>query len=263
MRVPERFVAVDWSGARSESSQRKHIWLAEDSPHGFRAEKGRTREQLCEHIIKEFEDQSAVIGFDFAFSFPDSFFAAHGLRTVEELWSLSEGCGEAWLCQCPQPFWGRPGKKRPATHETEGFRGTDREININGIAPKSPLQIGGAGAVGTGSIRGMPILRRLRDAGFSIWPFDVPSLPMVVEIYPRLLTGPIKKSQTAARVEYLHKAEWARLPSEIRRAAGGSEDAFDAVVSAVRMRHDAKRFTRLSEQTDQRVLREGRIWIPG
>ena len=55
------------------------------------------------------------------------------------------------------------------------------------------FQIGGAGAVGTGSIRGMPHLLTLADSGFTIWPFVSGGLPTVVEIYPRALTGPVNK----------------------------------------------------------------------
>lgn len=53
------------------------------------------------------------------------------------------------------------------------LRRTDRERPaVGGIRPTSGFQIGGAGAVGTGAVRGMPMLARLRAAGFAIWPFD-------------------------------------------------------------------------------------------
>lgn len=82
----------------------------------------------------------------------------------------------------------------------DDLRRTDREAPaIGGIRPKSVFQIGGAGAVGTGSLRGMPILKRLRDAGFAVWPFDAPRWPCVVEIYPRLLTGAVNKGSAGAR----------------------------------------------------------------
>ena len=47
-------------------------------------------------------------------------------------------------------------------------------------------------------------LRELQDAGFSVWPFDPPRLPLVVEIYPRWLTGPVNDvpGSSAGRARY-------------------------------------------------------------
>jgi hypothetical protein len=49
----------------------------------------------------------------------------------------------------------------------------------------------------------MPYLSQLSDAGFSIWPFEPPGWPLVIEIYSRLLTGELVKSDPEARTEYL------------------------------------------------------------
>lgn len=259
MKTPEIFVAVDWSGNASPAGQKKHIWTA---VAGERALSGLTREELCSWIIERFSGQPAVIGMDFAFSFPAGFLRDRGLSKVTDLWREAEVHGEAWLKRCEAPFWGRPGRKCPESHGTSGFRRTDRAIRVTGISPKSPLQIGGAGAVGTGSIRGMPVLRRLQAAGFSIWPFDSPSLPIVVEIYPRLLTGPVNKGQASARAAYLRRREFDNLRSENRSAAESSEDAFDAIVSAIRMQMCAAHFANLRQAADSVELLEGRIWNP-
>jgi len=193
MKTPERFVAVDWSGSARPEDQKKHIWtsIAEE-----RAFNGLTRTELTSWLIENFAGRPAVIGLDFAFGFPIAFFRQRGLSDVRELWRQAELQGEEWLQQCEVPFWGRSGRNCPQSHATEGFRKTDRSIRVGGISPKSPLQVGGAGAVGTGSVRGMPVLRRLQSAGLSIWPFDPPRLPMVLEIYPRLLTGPVTKPRS-------------------------------------------------------------------
>ena len=71
------------------------------------------------------------------------------------------------------------------------------------MTPKSGFKIADAGQVGTGSIRGIPYLTQLRAAGIAVWPFDPPTRPLVVEIYPRLLTGPIVKSSAVQRADYL------------------------------------------------------------
>ncbi len=261
MTFPERFLAIDWSGARSASHQRKHIWIANASDE-VELSAGLTRDQLCSKLIKEFSNEPAVIGLDFAFSLPASFLSQSAFGTVHDLWRATAIHGEEWLRACNPPFWGRPGKKCPSTHSQEGFRKTDREISVNGIAPKSPFQIGGAGAVGTGSIRGMPILDALHQAGFSIWPFDPPGLPMVVEIYPRLLTGEVTKSSPVERARYLRRYEFYRLQTGLIDSAEASEDAFDALISALKMREHANSLAQLQQAHDADERLEGRIWSP-
>ena len=122
----------------------------------------------------------------------------------------------------------------------------ERQARVKGITPKSPFQIGGAGSVGTASLRGMPVLVRLREAGFRVWPFDAPALvakaprPLVVEMYTRLKTGAVQKSNAVARAAYLLKkrredAAYAALSRTVMQRARESEDAFDALVSTMVM----------------------------
>lgn len=114
--------------------------------------------------------------------------------------------------------------------------------------------------MGTGSIRGMPYLRYLRDAGFSIWPFDPPGWPAVIEIYPRALTGPVTKSDRTSRAAYLDRWD---MPGLLRRRAEDSEDAFDAAISALVMsRHSQEFADPLLAATDPDVRLEGSIWVP-
>ena len=129
------------------------------------------------------------------------------------------------------------------------------------VSPKSVFQIGGAGAVGTGSLRGMPILKRLKDAGFAVWPFDAPRWPCVIEIYPRLLTGTVNKTSADARAAYL-VSRYPSLGDEMTRRAMSSEDAFDAAVSALAM--DAVRWElkELAPIENSRTRQEGQIWVP-
>jgi hypothetical protein len=136
---------------------------------------------------------------------------------------------------------------------------------VKGIAPKSPFQIGGAGAVGTGTLRGIPMLPRLVEGGFSVWPFHPTRLPMVVEIYPRLLTGVVKKGNSDARAEYLaekqrNDAAYAALPRSVMEKARGSDDAFDALVSVMKMAAKRGDFPRLPPATDTVTLLEGAVW---
>jgi hypothetical protein len=259
-----RVIAVDWSGARSGAQ--KHIRLAEvQDGRLVRLEGGRSREEVVRHLVEEAgRDPELIVGLDFAFSFPEWFGRQRGADDVRALWELVEREGEHWLRDCPDPFWGRPGRKTPAKEILpEPFRRTDLEAPAVGSSrPKSVFQIGGAGAVGTGSIRGMPFLGRLADAGFSIWPFDPVRLPALIEIYPRLLTGEVVKSRADARDEYLRRNHGGLSPA-FRGLAASTEDAFDAAVSALVMWDHVEDLLSLRKAGDPTVQREGWIWAPG
>lgn len=256
-----RVIAIDWSGARKRAH--KAIWLAEVVDGRLRRlENGRSREEVVRHVIAGAErDPEVVVGLDFAFSFPEWFLTEHGARTGRDAWELAADRGEAWLADCHDPFWGRPGRKRPDL--PAHFRRTELEAaEVQGAQPKSVFQIGGAGAVGTGSIRGMRHLSELTDADFSVWPFHEASWPLVIEIYPRLLTGAVVKSDPEARADYLEGA-FPEIPEELRATAASSEDALDAAVSAVVMWRHLDEIQGLERPEDEVRRREGMIWWPG
>ncbi len=202
------------------------------------------------------EDRETVVGFDFAFSFPRWWCEARSWPQVRDVWSAMRDDGERLLSRCEPPLWGRPGKRRP---DHDGRRKTERKGSIG--SAKSVFQIGGAGAVGTGSIRGMPFLLALSEAGFSVWPFDPARWPRVVEIYPRELTGPVTKSSEPARRAYLQQ-RFPDLASEALATAAGSEDAFDAAVSALVMDRCVDELAALEQTTDPYHAIEGAIWRP-
>jgi len=254
-----RFIAIDWSGAKS--GERRTIWYAEvQDGHLTRLEAGRSRDEVVQHLIDEANRSSQLIaGLDFAFSFPRWFVKEAGASSGDDVWALAERSGESWLQRCEDPFWGRKGRRRPDL--VEHNRRTEIHASAADSTPKSVFQINGAGAVGTGSIRGMPYLRVLRSAGFSIWPFHEAKLPLIVEIYPRLLTGPVIKSRQADRDAYL-AAGFPEIDGHFRSLAASSEDAFDAAVSAVVMSRHGSELGGLSQSLDPVELLEGRIWWP-
>jgi hypothetical protein len=255
-----RAIAVDWSGATHAA--RSHIWLAEACQAGqlCRLESARDRQELGTHLLS-LDPHAVVIGLDFAFSFPAWFIQDLGLTSAVEVWAHVAQCGEAWLAACAPPFWGRPGHPRPAFAQPD-LRRTDLSVpRTRGIAPKSIFQIGGAGAVGTGSIRGMPLLRALHSRGARIWPFTHRGSPTVIEIYPRLMTGPVHKSSAAARSDLLAR-RYPRLNPEFRRLATVSDDAFDAAISALVMVENMDDLSNLPPEGDPTQRLEGRIWHP-
>ncbi|HEV7665668.1 MAG TPA: hypothetical protein VGQ62_19205 [Chloroflexota bacterium] len=258
-----RLIAIDWSGDRLLAHRR--IWLAEAVEPGrlVRLEAGRDRAAIGDHLLRLSRTAHApfVVGLDFGFSFPAWFMTQLGAREAPDLWAHVAAHGERWLAACAPPFWGRRGRPRPVCSDPPLRRCEAALPRVNGIAPKSMFQIGGAGAVGTGSLRGMPLLHALHAQGATIWPFTVGGWPVVVEIYPRLLTGPVRKSSGTARSTYLAE-RYPRLDAEHVRSAAASEDAFDAAVSALVMAEHAADLAALPAETDPIFSQEGRIWHP-
>jgi hypothetical protein len=253
-------VAVDWSGR--VSGERRHLWTAEADPGALvRLEAGRTRAEVVDELVARVDDPcGVVVGFDFSFSLPGWFLRERGYADARALWDAAVVDGDAWLRDCEPPFWGRPGRPRPDL--PAHLRRTEASLAaVGGIRPKSSFQIGGAGSVGTGSVRGFPALARLQDAGFAIWPFDAPAPPPVaLEIWPRAFTGPVVKSDAAARATHLEAAH-PHVSGALRDAAVASEDAFDAAVSAIVMSHHESQLRALPA-IDAADREEGWVWSP-
>lgn len=256
-----QILAVDWSGRASGAAEA--IWLAQVVDGELVAlDNGRTRERVVRRVVKLAKrEKRTVVGLDFAFSFPAWWCAKRDWSSGREVWDEMAARGEELLAASPSPFpfWGRAGSSMPL--DCERLRETEQAVRAGGAPVKSVFQIGGAGAVGTGSLRGMPHLATLQDAGFAIWPFDDrPGRRVVVEIYPRLLTGPVVKTRHRVRRAYLAERFADQDPVLIERAAG-SEDAFDAAVSALAMAEYAHELTRLPSLDPGDLARiEGRIW---
>jgi hypothetical protein len=253
-------VAVDWSGAQSGAA--RHIWLAHARDGRIiELADGRDRAAVIAYLVdlKTACPDGLVVGLDFSFSFPAWFLRAQGHARVADLWQQVTEIGEDWLAACEPPFWGKKGDRRPQLESH--LRRTEQRAAVDGVSAKSSFQVRGAGTVGTGSLRGMPHLLALQAAGFSIWPFDPPSPWTVVELYPRLCTGPVTKSNVGSRIDYLRQSGW-NLTDEQRTIAAASEDAFDAAISALVMDCHSDDLSQLTQSTDPMTLREGMIWRP-
>jgi len=229
-----RVLAVDWSGAAAPAVQRRGIWTAcAEDGRLCTLVGGRTREEAIDAVRHELDAGAALAGFDFSFSLPAWYLDAIGVADGPGLWERVAEDGEGWLVRCEPPFWGRPGRRRPRFTGRDEWRRTEVAAPAGARRPKSSFQIGGAGAVGTASLRGMPQLRRLRAAGVAVWPFDpAGSAPTVVEIYPRWWTGPVVKSSAEARCRHL-AGLGTGLPRRLHPVASGSADAFDAACTAI------------------------------
>jgi hypothetical protein len=286
--APTTVIAIDWSGRVDVAGQRRHIVAAVWRNGKVRVESGRTRDEVADWLIAlAAKDPALVVGFDFCFSFPGWFLREVETQTAPEFWKIVADRGEQWLSRESEDrrFWGKP-HKRPA--EFSGaqlhrmLRATDidcklaahipeeeRALRVKGITPKSVFQIGGAGSVGTASLRGMKTLQRLHEAGFRVWPFDEPQpdVALVVEMYSRLNTGPVHKSNPEKRAAYLQNKRredpaYAVLGKAAIARARASEDAFDALVSCMVMAQYREGFYTLPAPRDPAYALEGWTWAP-
>lgn len=258
---PFSAIAVDWTGVRAGEARK--LWMAEvHAGELVRLERGRTRAELTAHLVELAARQPRlIVGLGFAFSFPCWFLRHLGVAGPTELWERVRSRGESWLASCDAPFWGLPGHPRPPGPPALGSRGTERRRPpLAGTVPKSVFQVGGQGTVGTASLRGMPFLAQLRRAGLAVLPFDAPRPPLVLEIYPRYLTGSVEKSSPSARALYLSQ-HFPRSRRDHWRMATASEDAFDALVGAHCLA-DHVDHVLTSPPADDSERLEGRIWWP-
>jgi hypothetical protein len=245
-----RALAVDWSGASAFATQRRHIWIAsavDGELTGLSA--GRTRSELIAYLVSLLEPD-LVVGLDFAFSFPAWWLDRVGASLGPTMWEVTGRSGESWLAACEPPFWGRPGRPRPESLAGDQWRRT--ETQFPGV--RSVFQIGGAGSVGTGSIRGMPHLGVLAEAGAAVWPFDpwpADGTPVVAEVWPRTCIGDVVKTSREARTAFLR----GRVAGRLFDVAISCDDAFDAACAALAL-------SRIGAPTvvlDDLDRREGRI----
>ena len=251
-----RAIAIDWSGALRPKGK---IWAA--VANGPRLESllpQSSRECAIAWLIEQLEQPNTIAGLDFAFSMPAWFVRdEHGCDNAIDFWMVVEREREHWLKCCSYPFWGCKGTKKPRNCEL--FRKTDKAVRnpAKKANPTSTFQLVGASQVGRGSIRGMPFLTRLSSSGIAVWPFDKPrrEQAVVVEIYPRLFMGSLKKSNQAERRRFLEDC-YPDLESGYRDCAVKSDDAFDAAVSALALA--ARRET--PQLLDNAKL-EGQIWF--
>ena len=255
----ERVIAIDWSGAKL-GAERK-IWIAEARDGDLvLIENGRSREEVTRWLIEEAgKGDRLLVGIDFAFSTPVWFLAERGFGSARDLWLAARESAEEWLRQCDHPFWGRPGKKCVIAKEQRFRRTEDR------TSAQSVFQIGGAGAVGTGSLRGLTTLCALQAGGFDVWPFDDPSSErsLVVEIYPRVWSPGIRKTRLEERRDFLKSFErFPRLRPEMRARAASTDDSFDAAVSALGMDAHRSELSSLPRIADEQLRAEGIIWRP-
>jgi len=173
------FVGIDWSGDKENWQKRLKIALARPGSHPPKLVGDRWSRTKAVHWIRGLvENQTALIGLDFAFGFPPC--------GIELNWEYAERmcCGDANF------YGGKFFTVANASHShllnsrwvprSQPFiahlRTTERvAAETKGAAPQSIFNAVGAAQVGPSSISGMRALLHVRQnfAGkVSIWPFD-------------------------------------------------------------------------------------------
>lgn len=258
----DRFVGIDWSGARGP--RYAGVAVAECGP-GDAAPRlipppggWWSRRAVHDWLLDGLARGPALVGIDCAFSLPFAVAAAYfpgREATVFDLWEAVEAASAAapdflgaafaehpayapgFRSRGPQPAW-----------YTDPHRLTERACRADGLgSPQSPYKLIGSKQVGKGALAGMRMLRSLRAAApdrVAVWPFEeaVPGRTVFAEIYPRLF---LKRAGFGARkirspadvdaaLAHLGSAP-AALP-----AAVSDHDA-DALVSAAGLRRLASR----------------------
>jgi hypothetical protein len=232
--VEPTVIAIDWSGAE-RTTLKSGIWLAAvQNGKVLRSQALANREEAVA-VVCSFAPP-IVVGIDMSFGAPAWFARERGCTTIADTWALAAQQGEGWLRAEP-PFW----RDRCAVPREQRFRACEVRLRAAGFPAKSIFQLVGNGQVGAGSVRGMPLLARLRASGFAIWPFDAPRERTVVEIYPSLLRT---------------------IDPRVEARAFASDHERDAVVSAEVMWEHRASVATLTAATDPVTMLEGDVWTP-
>lgn len=259
----ERFVAIDWSGARG----RRYAGIAvaecgagSDAPRLVAGPGGWwSRSAVFDWLRHSLERGPALVGIDCAFSLPFAvsrrYFADPERATVFDLWELIESISAA-----EPDFGGGPFVEHPdfggdfwrSGLQPDWYRDPHRRAEMacraDGLgSPQSPYKLIGSKQVGKGGLAGMRMLHALRRAEperVAVWPFETPTAGRTVfcEIYPRLFlkqTGfGLRKIRDGAELDGALAALGSR-PLGMEGAV--SDHDADALVSAAGLRRLAGR----------------------
>lgn len=233
---------VDWSAASKPRMGKDSIWLGTQAGACTNLPTRALAEDALADLIARHlaAGKRVLIGADFAFGYPTGFAAAlTGRAEALAVWD--------WLARhiedAPDnrnnrfhvaarmnrafpglgPFWFRPsaldlpelplkGRARQG-HGMAEFRAADAAAR----GAQSVFKLGGAGAVGSQVLTGLPVLWRLR-ARFAphvaVWPFeDIRTAPVVLaEVFPSLLAAQVAQAggavKDAVQVRLLAQALW-------------------------------------------------------
>jgi hypothetical protein len=256
----ERFIAIDWSGAKGPKLKNLKVSCCNTgenapilvSPPG----NNWRREHLLDWLTQQARECCTLIGMDFAFAYPycdtGAYFPGHqgDFVSVSQLWNEIDD-----VCKDADDLYGGPFYKELSApfakyllyqnytgecFDGRRFRKTEIACAKMGAPPTCPFVCVGPAQVGSGSVAGMRALHRLSsEMNVSIWPFQKPSRgkTTIVEIFPRLfyiIAGENAKGWENQKV--LNNA-LAFFGSQPLSNTIKTEDEADAIISAAALRH--------------------------
>jgi precorrin-8X/cobalt-precorrin-8 methylmutase len=225
----DRYIVVDWSANATPKLGRDSIWIAvHDRTGQVSVTNVATRRSAEAFLIAVFDADPALttlVGVDFSLGYPAGTAAALGLSGTpwSAMWAMladricdddrnsnnrfvvAAGLNEQ-LTGAASPFWGCPRSvagehlattKPSTTHGLAPFRRVEEALRAQGRRPFSSWQLLGAGAVGSQSLVGIPVLDRLRHRygdRLEVWPFTTRLEPpltaagviTVAEVWPSM-----------------------------------------------------------------------------
>lgn len=225
----DQFVAIDWSANSSPKRGRDSIWIACSGGGRVVVRNHATRseaERRLGDVIEGGRDRRTLVGIDVSLGYPTG--TAHALGFGADAWcSTASLISEAIvddernvnnrfevaaalnrrMTGGPAPFWGCPPKhvaptlsstKPTSFGPVDEWRVVERRLRRDGARPFSSWQLLGAGAVGSQTLLGLPMVYRLLRQGrgrVHIWPFttglDTPTVEagtvVIVELWPSML----------------------------------------------------------------------------
>jgi hypothetical protein len=201
------FVGIDWSGAVGPRLPGLRVAICRPDHGPPELVDGPfnglwSRNTLLDFLVDLTARHQALIGFDFAFTYP---FLDRGTyfpgverqpRSAPALWQLVDRVSHDAEEFYAGPFYRRRDQPFYRYLNAPGHRGdlfesrrrVTEEVCRRWTAPSSAFNGVGPGAVGIGAIAGMRFLRCLRRS-LPIWPHDrpEPGQSVVVESFPRLV----------------------------------------------------------------------------
>jgi hypothetical protein len=282
----DRFIAIDWSGARPPGY--RGVAVAECGADGrlrlVPPPEGALwrRTSVLTWLSREVADGGpALIGFDFAFALPfdedEGFLPGSGRRlsTPADLWRfVDELCAHqpdlyaGAVVEDPAlaPLFWQQGKRPDGFVECHRLTETVcRQVGWG--APQSVFKLIGAAQVGKGSLAGMRLLHRLRQSSrVSIWPFVEPVLgtSVCVEIYPGLFMA-----RADRRGKLRHEDGLRDVVRRLEADPGGlppwplDDHCCDALVSAAALRYYAGHDGLWQPEAMTAAARQNEGWIFG
>jgi hypothetical protein len=276
-RVARSVAGVKWSGAAKSSAAAKAIKIATIEDGVAEIVQGLDRDEAIA-FLDDLGDRSdrSTIGIDFAFSLPGWYMREEGFASGPDAWaamsSLAKTNGSE--SQWPReelgfPFWGANIRQRPDLPRRDmWFRHTEEHTRSEtGMPPQSVFRLSGQGSVGSQSVRGMPYLTDLSDAGWSIWPFEEPGAHNVVEVFPsayRVLVqyqwlNAFNDPHSERTLISLMDAEL-DLDASVRDELESEGRVVSALLAAWLLWREPDQLPDLSEDANAQL--EGRIWLP-